>query len=420
MKNPVGVIPVLLVMLLAAGCAEEEPMPLGFSAPAPPDEIPIGAAVPVPGLEIPTPPPDAGGPVPDLSLEPVASGLDQPVVLTAPAGDDRRFVAEKAGTIRIIGPDGKVAAQPFLDLSPVVSAADLERGLLGLAFHPDFARNGRLFVHYTGPEGASTVVEFRVDRPDSPIVRVTRGRPILVIDQPAPTHNGGMLQFGPDGYLYMGLGDGGFGDPRDNAADPTNPLGSLLRLDVDSARPYAVGPDSPFLEDGSPEIWMYGFRNLWRFWIDPVDRLIHLGDVGNFSWEEVTVLPLGSGGANLGWPVMEADTCLDAETCDQTGLVLPHIVYTHTPREGRRFGCAVITGPVYRGTTIPGMWGRALYADYCEGWVRSYLFAEGAVRGDIEHPGLRVTGGIVSFGTNGRGEPYLLAADGSVYRIVAG
>jgi glucose/arabinose dehydrogenase len=365
--------------------------------------------------ETPTPP---AGPVP-VTLQEIGAGLGFPVYLTAPPGDERLFIVEKGGTIRIRKPDGFVA-EPFLDISPQVST-DGERGLLGLAFPADYATSGRFVVHYTNPEGNTRVSVFHVsadpDRAD-PLSETV----MLAEDQPFSNHNGGQITFGPDGFLYIGLGDGGAGGDPDNRGQRLDePLGSILRIDVanpsSTGAAYAVPADNPFTATpgARPEIWSYGLRNPWRFSFDRGTGDLYIGDVGQNLWEEVDWSPAAEGagrGVNYGWKRMEGRHCYESDSCDQTGLALPIVEYGHD------LGCSVTGGYVYRGAAIPALQGHYLYGDFCGGFVRSFRVQGGAAADEFDWPTLRPGGTITSFGEDAAGELYVLIAEGRVFKIV--
>ena len=343
-----------------------------------------------------------------LRLVEVASGLSSPVDLTSPDGDPRLFVVEQAGRIRVIR-DGVVAETPFLDIRDRVRAGG-ERGLLGLAFHPRYVENGRFFVDYT--DAAGTVVErYRVSG-DPDLADPASAFPVLRVAQPFANHNGGQVAFGPDGMLYAGLGDGGgAGDPLDQGQDVETLLGSILRIDVDSAEPYAIPPDNPFAAGGGrPEIWAYGLRNPWRFSFDTPTGRLYIGDVGQDRREEIDVAGAGDGGLNFGWPTTEGTLCFRPADCDPVGLQLPVLDYDHDE------GCSVTGGFVYRGTAIPELDGHYLYSDFCAGWVRSFRL-EGAGPLDETDWGVGAPGSVTSFGRDSFGELYILTAQGGVLRI---
>jgi len=306
----------------------------------------------------------------ELELQPVVSGLVRPLAVAAPDdGSGRLFIAQQTGEILIWDGD-EILTTPFLDVSGLIACCG-ERGLLGLALHPDFASNGLFYIDYTDSDGDTVVARYQTSA-DPNLADPFSAQTLLSVDQPDAysNHNGGHLIFGPDGYLYIGLGDGGGGgDPGGNGQDPTTLLGSILRIDVDDSDAgleYAIPPDNPFVGDpgGRDEIWAWGLRNPWRFTFDRVTRDLFIGDVGQNAVEEIDFAPAASdGGENYGWNVMEGSTCYNAATCDQTGLVLPILEYTHP------LGRSVTGGFRYRGDAYPTLRGVYLYADYGEGII---------------------------------------------------
>ncbi len=351
-----------------------------------------------------------------VRLAEVASGLTMPLYLTAPTGDSERlFIVEQGGTIRIVK-SGTLLPDAFLDISSLISAGG-ERGLLGLAFAPDYATSGRFAVHYTDVAGNTRVSTFVRSAEDPDRADPASEQLVLAAEQPFENHNGGQLLFGPDGYLYLGLGDGGSGgDPLGNGQNLTEPLGSILRLDIGAA-PYAVPPDNPFAgrTDVRPEIWSYGLRNPWRFSFDRLNGDLYIGDVGQSAWEEIDVALAAQGAgkaANFGWNIMEGKHCYGDAACAQTGLTLPVLEYDHGQ------GCSVTGGYVYRGSAIPGIQGQYFYADYCGGWVRSLRYQAGAAVDEFQWPALAPGGPVTSFGEDAAGELYVLSADGRVFRFV--
>ena len=331
----------------------------------------------------------------------IVSGLARPVDLQAD-GSGRLFIIEKAGRIRILQ-DGQLLEQPFLDITDRVGSDGNEQGLLGMAFHPEYVQNGRFFVNYTNNSGDTEIVRFQVST-DPNSADPNSELKLIGVDQPFPNHNGGVLAFGPDGYLYAGLGDGGSaGDPFGNAQQTNTLLGKILRIDVDSAEPYAVPADNPF----GNEVWAYGLRNPWRLSFDKATGDLYIGDVGQNAWEEIDYLPAGSaGGTNFGWDQREG--AHDYEGSASAEFTEPVAEYSH--QEG---GCSVTGGYVYRGS-MPEWNGVYLYGDYCtgliwgliqsnNGWEKQQLF-------DVD-----VT--ITSFGQDDAGEIYLLSDDGSIYRL---
>lgn len=364
-----------------------------------------------------TPPP---GPV-SLRLVTVAQGLINPLFVTAPPGDNARlFVVEQGGRIRIVK-NGQLLAQPFLDISTGISAGG-ERGLLGLAFSPSFGTDRRFYVSYTDPNGDSRVVRYQASASNPDVADVATAQPLLFQAQPFANHNGGQVSFGPDGFLYVSLGDGGSGgDPQNNGQQLGTMLGKLLRIDVSgTGTSYAIPADNPFRTTAGarPEIWAYGLRNAWRFSFDRQTGDLYVADVGQNEIEEVNVSPATSGrnagrGLNYGWRVMEGTRCFNPPSgCNQQGLTLPALEYTHAE------GCSVTGGYVYRGQAIADLRGTYFYADFCNGWVRSFRWSGGQVTDRQDWTSLRPNGEQVSsFGEDAAGELYLTTFAGRVYRI---
>lgn len=323
-------------------------------------------------------------------------------------GDERLYVAERLGRIVVVD-DETISAEPFLDLSDVVYGPITEQGLLGFTFHPD---GGRLFVAYTDESGALQVVSFRVA---GAAVLADSAMQILTVEQPRIHHQGGTMAFGPDGYLWIGLGDGGgIGDPDGNGQNRTNLLGSILRLDVDAHSPYGVPPDNPFVgsEGAANELWAYGLRNPWRFTFDA--GFVYIADVGHYEREEINIVPLEAAGSNFGWAIREGDRCYEAETCDTEGLTDPTLALPHYRL------CAIVGGPVYRGDAIPALRGHYFYGDYCVGWVRSLLFDGGRVVAEHDWEAeLGSPGQITTFGVDAAGEILVATQGGELHRIVA-
>jgi len=356
----------------------------------------------------------------------VAGGFDRPLFVThAGDGSGRLFVVEQTGRIWILE-DGARRETPFLDLSASVTPISgySEQGLLGLAFHPAHAGNGRLFVSYTDHQGTSIVAEYAVAGNDPNVANPASARELLRVDQPYPNHNGGMIAFGPDGYLYISLGDGGSaGDPQGNAQNPWTLLGSILRVDVvGDERPYGIPADNPFALSGlgAPEIWAWGLRNVWRFSFDRATGALWIGDVGQDTFEEVDRLPprrdgRGAGrGANLGWSRMEGDQPFagGTEPANHTG---PLFTYPHGLNNQN--GCAVIGGYVYRGAALPGLQGTYVYGDLCRAELRGLRQRRGQVTAEGAL-GVGLGGAaLVGFAEDAAGELYTLGDDGVVSRI---
>ena len=278
--------------------------------------------------------------------------------------------------------------------------------------------NGRFVVHYTDVGGNTVVSLFRVAAGDADRADPASEAVVLTAEQPFSNHNGGQILFGPDGMLYIGLGDGGSsGDPGGRGQSLTDLLGSILRVDVRSGTGYTVPPDNPFVGQAgaSPEVWSYGLRNPWRFTFDPATGDLYIADVGQNAWEEVDVVRAAEGagrGANFGWNVTEGRHCYADAGCDPTQFTLPVLEYGHDE------GCSISGGFVYRGAAIPDLQGHYFYADYCEGWVRSFRLQDGQAVESQQWPTLAPGGAVPSFGQDAAGELYVLSAEGRVFRIV--
>lgn len=411
-----------------AGAEEESTVAL---APTPTEPSPTAGATPSQSSASPSPTPTAWPTrrLPDdfkLALDEVADGFEQPTFVTAPPDDPRLFVVEQVGRVRVLV-DGEVQPAPFLDVRKKVRAGGptAEQGMFALAFHPGYASNGRFFVHYTSrPHGNTRVEEYRVSPSDPNRADAATRRTVLRVDQPFRWHNGGMMTFGPDGMLWLGLGDGGVkNDPDDHGQNPRTLLGSILRLDVDgraAGKHYGIPPDNPFANSGkgAPEVWAYGLRNPWRFDIDPRRQLIYIADVGEYEFEEINVVGLDEPGRNFGWAVREGDDCFAGRSsdCPSKGFVDPVVQYAHEDT------CAVVGGFVYRGTAMPHLGGRYFYTDFCGGRLRSFRYnAKGKAvekRDWTEQVGqIRLP---TSFGLDAGGEVYITSAEGAVYQLVPG
>jgi glucose/arabinose dehydrogenase len=347
-----------------------------------------------------------------LDLETVVGGLDRPTFVTARPGDGRLFVLEAAGRIRIVDADGTVQPEPFLNIRNKVGSISIEQGLLGMAFHPRFEENGRLFVYYTDRDDDSVLAEYRVgDDPDR--AEESDERVLLTLQQPDVRHNAGMLQFGPDGYLYVATGDGGAGGASVNGQDPGTLLAAILRIDVDSGDPYAIPGDNPFVSGGgAPEVWAYGLRNPWRFSIDAVENTLYIADVGQESREEVNAVPLEPVGYNFGWPAVEGTRCFFEPGCNPADYVVPVVEYSHD------VGLSVTGGYVYRGGAIPELAGHYFYADWVREWIRSFRLENGTAVDERDWTADLQPGQINSFGTDGSGELLVATWTGSIARIV--
>ncbi len=363
------------------------------------------------GPAMPSPHPEAR-----LILDPlIKEGLEMPTALThAGDGTGILYVVEQAGRVRAVQ-NGALVAKPFLDISDRVLAGG-ERGLLGLAFHPNYRENGRLFVNYTRkPDGWTVLAEHH--RREDGATADRREQILMVVPQPYANHNGGMVAFGPDGMLYIGRGDGGAGgDPGNRAQNPDELLGKILRIDVDHGDPYAIPADNPFARGGGrPEIFALGLRNPWRFSFDRLTGFFWVADVGQHRWEEVDLVTRGG---NYGWRVMEGNHCFEpADGCRRQGLTTPAVEYARqSPR------CSIIGGYVYRGTAIPGLVGTYVFSDYCSGEVMGVpaladLPDQPASPTVLAETSLHPS----SFGQDERGELYLLDhRSGGLYALRPG
>ncbi len=415
---------VLLLVLIAlaaavAGCAGPGPTTsplLGSPGPSAASPGPSSAS---PGPAVSVAPGAAFDPARvGLALEPFVGGLNGPLAVThAGDGSGRIFVAEQEGTVRIVR-DGGLIAEPFLDISGRISAGG-ERGLLGLAFHPDFPTDPRFFVNYTDPNGDTRVSSFAVDPATPDLADPGSEVGLVSIDQPYANHNGGALAFGPDGFLYIATGDGGSGgDPHGNGQSLETLLGKILRIDVDTTegdRAYSIPADNPFVGQAGalPEIFVFGMRNPWRMSFDRANGDLWIGDVGQGAWEEIDVVRAGTSGQNFGWNLMEGAHCFrPAEGCEDPSLVLPVTEYT------RNLGSTVIGGVVYRGSDQPALVGGYVFADYGSGNV---WLIDAALDGPTD-PVLALASDatISSFGEDEAGEVYATdLAAGELLRVRA-
>ena len=354
-----------------------------------------------------------------LALADIGPVFADPTFVTAPPGDDRLFVLERRGVIRIVR-NGTVLTQPWLDISANVFTGG-EGGLLSMAFDPNFATNGYFYLYYTEP-GQNIVVARYTAAAAPNVADPTSSLTILRVAHPGFTnHFGGLVAFGPDGMLYAGLGDGGgAGDPSGNAQNLNVLLGKIVRVDVraaTAAQPYTSPTGNPYLNQAGrrPEIWAAGLRNPWRFAFDR--EQLYIADVGQDAREEVNLAAVSQGGLNYGWNTMEGTACYNAATCDRSGLTLPVFDYAHGANDVN--GCSITGGYVYRGTAIPELAGRYFYSDYCRGFIKSFFATEPAI---IEQRdwNLNSAGQVVSFGRDGAGELLVVSAGGRIFRIVRG
>lgn len=355
-----------------------------------------------------------------IVLTPVDSDYDFSLFVTAPPGDPTRLlVVERGGRIRL-RKNGVLQDSAFLNLTALTNPSTGEYGVYSIAFHPQYATNRRFFVYYADLNGNSQLAEYLAD-PSFDHGDPNSAQPVLSQTQLAPNVlYGGLITFGPDGKLYLGLGDALEGGIDSLSQDSTDLRGKILRLDVDGTRPYAIPADNPYVNRPGwrPEIWQLGLRNPWRWSFDRLTGEVWIGDVGEHLWEEIDYLPAaagGGGGNNFGWPIAEGNHCFPpASACDATGLVAPVLEYPHDP------SCSVIGGYVYRGRRFPRLDGVYFYGDYCGGWVRSLrrmgdtvVTALPAVASPL------LNDNVVSFGEDAEGEVYVVMASGRIYRIEA-
>ena len=353
---------------------------------------------------------------PAVHLQLVVSGLNAPVDFqSSHDGTGRFFVVEQGGTIRIVK-GKKVLAAPFLDISSIIVSGG-ETGLLGLAFHPQYKTNGRFFVNYTRSVNGqlqTAIAEYHVSPTNPNLADPNSGKVLLSFDQPFSNHKGGQLAFGPDGFLYIGTGDGGSGgDPFGNGQKLSTLLAKMLRIDINSGSPYGIPADNPFVgvNGAKGEIWAYGFRNPWRFaFDDKLSKRLFVGDVGQDNWEEVDIVTKGG---NFGWNIMEGNHCYPpGSNCNQTGLIPPIAEYSHSE------GIAVIGGYVYRGSAIPALKGLYVFGDFGSGQLWTLQETQPGIwqRAPLLSTGINIS----AFGRAGNHELYVLEYGGNLYKLVAG
>ena len=399
---------ILLLLIWLVGCI---PKPFLIDITRTPPVV-VAEYRPIQTLAAPTPFPSPHL-VQSIELTEIANGLQKPVYLTH-AFDQRLFVVEQAGKIKIID-HGELLATPFLDIVDRVGSKSNEQGLLSVAFHPNYPQNGIFFIQYTNLDGDSVVERYHVASDDPNSADLTSATPLFTLGQPYSNHNGGQLQFGKDGYLYIGLGDGGSGgDPQGHAQNQSDLLGDILRIDVDHGDPYAIPSDNPFVGEDAKrgEIWASGFRNPWRFSFDRLTGDLYIADVGQNEREELNFQSAESkGGENYGWNYWEGTHCYE-EPCSEEKMVMPVLEYDHDQ------GCSITGGYLYRGTKWPSLWGNYLYADYCQGKVWAVIRPN-----DLNAawtPQLLLDGGIqpASFGEDWQGELYIVDHGGIIYQII--
>jgi len=412
----VAIVAIAALVLVAgpSALAADSGTPAGGSAGASPDQLPPAA---VPDLGDPSSPPAVAPTafVPGnvhLGFARIAHGMSEPVFVTTPPADSSRvFVVEQTGRIRLIR-RGVLQSVPFLDLHTKISTGG-EQGLLGLAFHPDYNTNGKFYVNYTDRNGDTVIEQYRRSSTSAQRANPTP-KLVIRISQPFDNHNGGMLAFGPDRYLYVGMGDGGSGgDPGNRAQNVDSLLGKILRINIDTSKPYAIPPTNPFVgKAGNDLIWSIGLRNPWRWSFDRATGDLWIGDVGQDRYEEIdrSKAPDAGRGLNFGWRVLEATHCFNPSTgCSTAGKTMPIAEYTHSQ------GCSVTGGYVYRGSRYPDLQGVYLFGDFCSGRIWG-LDAAGA---NSQAPVLLYDAGanISSFGEDNAGNLYLVDRNGDIWLI---
>jgi glucose/arabinose dehydrogenase len=414
---------VLLITLVSAACSllpvsQPEPVapapttpPTGTSSPL--ENSPTAA--PLPTKEVPGLSPERVAALADTAgytWQLFAGGFDRPVYLThAGDGSGRLFVVEKPGRIWIMQ-DGERLSGPFLDIRSLVSSEASERGLLSLVFHPQYANNGYFFVYYTDLNGDTVAARYQVSS-DPNQADPNSAEIIFQIEQPYGNHNGGHLAFGPDGYLYISTGDGGSaGDPAGNGQDRLSFLGKILRLDVDGQLPYQIPGDNPLIAFSSArgENWAYGLRNPWRYSFDRATGDLFIGDVGQNTWEEIDLLPVGTPGGNLGWDLFEGNHVFEGNEAQRSEMVFPILEYQHTGGN-----CSVTGGYVYRGEQLPEWYGVYFFGDYCTGIVWGALPGADGLWQTEQLFDLPIS--LVSFAEDQSGELYVVDLNGGIYRL---
>jgi glucose/arabinose dehydrogenase len=356
----------------------------------------------------------------EITLVQFATGFSAPVDIVN-AGDERLFIVERFGKIKIIDGAGTTLTTPFLDVSGQLNTSPNERGLLGLVFHPDYANNGYFYVNYTKSNGDTRISRFSVDAANPNLADPSSEMMVMEIDQPEWNHNGGNLMFGPDGYLYIGTGDGGGGgDPGNRAQNPQNLLGKMLRIDIDNGLPYTIPSDNPFIEDENilDEIWAIGLRNPWRYSFDRETGDLWIADVGQGLWEEINFEPANSGGGfNYGWRCYEGDATYNTSGCgNASDYMAPILDYSHSNGTSNPH-CSVTGGFVYRGCDYPDLLGHYIYADYCTGRFWS-IISDGAGGWNDQEVGSFLGYDISSFGEDVNGELYVARlTNGRIYKV---
>lgn len=366
------------------------------------------------GTSADTGPGEGEGELVRLHAEPVAEGLSQPSDMFTLPGRDGLFVVEKPGRIVMVE-DGQVADSPVLDMRSLVLNEGNEQGLLTVRPDPRYAESCRLYIFYTDRYGDSQLASVRLSGTDTPKADLRSLRHILEIPQRQAWHQSGSMFFGPDGYLWVSIGDGGgIGDPHGFGQNPRRLEGSILRLDVDPSS-YRVPADNPFASSsaGRPEVWAFGLRNPWRLSIDERSGLLFIPDVGQEDVEEIDIVDWREPGLNFGWSVTEGTGCYREAVCDTDGFTQPVYEYEH---DGN--GCAIVGGQVYRGKAIPELAGQYFFADFCRGWIKSLTYEDGEMDSMTEWPDLDRHPLLTSWAVDGLGELYFMTLDGGLWKIV--
>lgn len=347
-----------------------------------------------------------------LDIAPYATGFSKPVEIVHPKDDARLFVVEQSGSIKILNPDGTTNANPFLVLSSSTISSTGERGLLGLAFHPNYATNGYFYLNYTNTDGNTVIARYSVDA-NNPNLALNPGTILLTVTQPESNHNGGTIKFGPDGYLYIGMGDGGgSGDPQNRAQNINDNLGKMLRIDVDSALHYGIPPTNPYLGiEGNDEIWAIGLRNPWKFSFDRVNGDLWIADVGEGKMEEINKIknPL-TAGLNFGWRCYEGTASYNTSGCaSMSTMTFPIAEYDHSQ------GCSITGGYLYTGSLYPALLGKYVFADYCKNRL-AIADQSGVITYTDSFEG---SNSFTTFGEDINGELYVAAVNnGNIYKII--
>ena len=355
---------------------------------------------------------------PSISLQSFGPNFNNPVDIQN-VGDSRLFIVEKRGVIQILNSDGSANATPFLDINDRVINTGSERGLLGLAFHPNYNSNGYFYVNYINNSGNTVVSRFSKSAGDDNLADINSETILMTVSQPFSNHNGGDLAFGTDGYLYIALGDGGSGgDPGNRSQSLDTLLGKLLRIDVDSGSPYGIPADNPYLNDGDantlPEIWAYGLRNPWRFSIDPTAGDIWIADVGQNEYEEINRVPVSVGGLNYGWRCYEGNNAYNTAGCPPMNtMIFPVAEYSHS--SNGLFKCSITGGYKYNGSMYSNFNGLYFFADYCSDEIGYLEDVNGTWEMTLTGP--FTSNGWSTFGEDMNGELYIAGTAGQVYKI---